>query len=128
MTDFNNKADVDYFFQMLHECLNRDFRTDLFLEYFHETRKMVELDTSHQVKLKSNAALAFQAEVRVRTRLGELDAQFTPGRRQFVVMQAMNDSPEPWDEEAWRRKVNEQQAATDGERVEGREQKPPTEA
>jgi hypothetical protein len=121
MTDFIDKGDVDYFFQMLHECLNRDFRTDLFHEYFHETRKMVELDTSYQVKLKSDTALVFQDEVRVRSRLGELDIQFTPGRRRFILMQAMNGSPEPWD-----MNTMGQQAATEGKPVEGEDQQTPT--
>jgi hypothetical protein len=107
-----NKADVDYFFQTLHQCLRHDFGHGQLAEYFHETRSLVELDTSYTVKLKSQEELKFQDEVRVRTRLGQLAPEMVQGQKRFVVMLAINDGPEPWDWDEWVKKRTEQNATT----------------
>jgi hypothetical protein len=96
-----NKADVDYFFQTLHQCLRHDFGHAQLAEYFLETRGLVELDTSYTIKLKSQKELKFQDEVRVRTRLGQLAPEMVQGQKGFVVMLATNDGPEPWEWDEW---------------------------
>lgn len=98
------KADVDYFFQVLHQHLRSDFTQSALSEYFHETRKRIELDTVFRVRLKSDKAVEFEDEVRERNRLGELDLSLTKGKRKFVLMLALNDGPEPWEQLEWVKK------------------------
>jgi Restriction endonuclease len=114
-----NKADVDYFFQTLHQCLRHDFGHGQLAEYFHETRSLVELDTSYTVKLKSQKELKFQDEVRVRTRLGQLAPEMVQGQKRFVVMLAINDGPEPWDWDDWVKNRTEQNATTKQAQTDG---------
>jgi hypothetical protein len=119
VTDGINKADVDCFFQTLHECLRNDFERNELAEYFHETRKLVELDTSYTIKLKSQQELKFQDEVRVRTRLGRLDPSMTGGQKRFIVMLAINDGPEPWEWGEWAKKHTDPKPPVDNSKVDG---------
>ena len=112
-------AVTPYFFQTLHQCLRHDFGHGQLAEYFHETRSLVELDTSYTIKLKSQRELKFQDEVRVRTRLGQLAPEMVQGQKRFVVMLAINDGPEPWEWDEWVKKRTEQKATAQQPQTDG---------
>ena len=72
--------------------------------YFLNVRKVVELDTRHSVRLKSQSEVVLGDEIRVRTRLGGLETGDASLGPRYAVMIAFNAGPEPWEEPGqWKR-------------------------
>lgn len=91
-------SDVDTLFHVLHGCLQRDFGSRALAEYFHETRKLVELEVNTSYKLKSYAQVELEDATKDRTVIGQLSPDMVGGHTVFVHMKALNDKPEPWED------------------------------
>jgi hypothetical protein len=90
-----NRNDRDYFFRLLHRCLVRDFRQgEGFVEYFFKRRKLVELETIEEIRVKGHAGLVFSDTLRERTRLGQTTPELGGG---YVLVLLLDDTPEPWE-------------------------------
>ena len=92
----------DYFRQAALEAFERDFRNPALAEFYHENKALREIETTTQLKLKSEVRVLKVAEFTERVAIVRVADAYGGG---FLHVAMLADAPQPW--ENWRAENSE---------------------
>jgi hypothetical protein len=91
-----DRAHRDLFLHLLHQGLQRDFAEPVLAAYFHDVRKLRELEWAYAIRVKSESRVELETQMKVRDGIGlfqpRADAAAIP-----IPLRVFNEAPEPWE-------------------------------
>ena len=84
----------DIFLQVLSDSFNSDFSNPVLREYYYECRKIREVETRSEIKVKSDTAIILEHNVTERVAIARAAQDLGGG---FVRVVLLNTVPDPWE-------------------------------